>query len=52
MIERDICPTKKGVLADVRAYIAHYNSRRLHKTLGNLTPSESEQCTYLTVQQD
>lgn len=40
----NIYPTKESAVADVRAYIAYYNSRRLHTTLGDLTPIEFEQC--------
>lgn len=40
----NIYPTRESAVADVRAYIVYYNSRRLHTTLGDLTPIEFEQC--------
>ncbi len=36
--------TREDAVADVRAYIAYYNSRRLHTTLGDSTPIKFEQC--------
>ncbi len=36
-------PTREAAVDDVRAYIAYYNSDRLHTTLGDLTPIEFEQ---------
>ncbi|WP_444911001.1 IS3 family transposase [Microbulbifer sp. TRSA005] len=36
---------RKEAIADVRAYIAFYNSRRIHTTLGDLAPIEFEKCT-------
>lgn len=36
--------TREAAVADVRAYIAYYNSRRLHTTLGDMTPMEFEKC--------
>jgi len=40
----NVYPTREAAVNDVRAYIAYYNSRRLHTTLGDLTPIEFEQC--------
>lgn len=40
----NVYPTREGAVADVRAYIAYYNSRRLHTTLGDWAPIEFEQC--------
>lgn len=40
----NIYPTREDAVADVSAYIAYYNSRRLHTTLGDQTPIEFEQC--------
>lgn len=40
----NVYPTREDAVADVRAYMAYYNSRRLHTTLGDLTPIEFEQC--------
>ena len=37
-------PTREDAVADVRAYIAYYNSRRLHTTLGDMRPIEFEKC--------
>ena len=34
--------TRADAVADVRDYIAYYNSRRLHTTLGDLAPMEFE----------
>lgn len=36
--------TREEAIADVRAYIAYYNHRRLHTTLRDVTPMEFEQC--------
>lgn len=38
-----VYPTRESAVDDVRAYIAYYNSDRLHTTLGDLTPIEFEQ---------
>jgi len=38
----NVYPTREDAVADVRAYIAYYNSRRLHTTLGDVTPMEFE----------
>ena len=38
----NVYSTREDAVADVRAYIAYYNSRRLHTTLGDLTPMEFE----------
>jgi transposase InsO family protein len=35
---------REDAVADVRAYIAYYNARRLHTTLGDKTPIEFEKC--------
>ncbi len=40
----NVYPTRDAAVADVQAYIAYYNSFRLHTTLGDLTPIEFEQC--------
>ena len=40
----NVYPTREAAVADVRAYIAYYNSRRLHTTLGDRTPIEFEKC--------
>jgi len=40
----NVYPTRDDAMTDVRAYIAYYNSRRLHTTLGDWTPVEFEQC--------
>ena len=40
----NIYPTRESAVADVRAYIAYYNSRRLHTKLGDMTPMEFEKC--------
>jgi transposase InsO family protein len=40
----NVYATREEAVADVRAYIAYYNSRRLHTTLGDNTPIEFEQC--------
>ncbi len=34
--------TRDAAVADVRSYIAYYNSRRLHTTVGDMTPIEFE----------
>ncbi|MFA0813648.1 IS3 family transposase, partial [Microbulbifer epialgicus] len=36
--------TREDAITDVRAYIAYYNSRRIHTTLGDVTPIEFEKC--------
>ncbi|WP_444905229.1 IS3 family transposase [Microbulbifer sp. CnH-101-E] len=36
--------TRKNAIADVIAYIAFYNSRRIHTTLVDLAPIEFEKC--------
>ncbi|WP_444939554.1 IS3 family transposase [Microbulbifer sp. JMSA002] len=36
---------RKEAIADVRAYIAFYNSLRIHTTLGDLAPIKFEKCT-------
>jgi len=41
----NVYPTREAAVADVRAYIVYYNSRRLHTTLNGNTPIEFEQCT-------
>jgi len=41
----NVYPTREDAAADMRAYIAYYNSRRLHTTLSDNTPIEFEQCT-------
>lgn len=38
----NIYPNREAAVADVRAYIGYYNSRRLHTTLGDVTPIEFE----------
>lgn len=38
----NIYVNRESAVADVRAYIAYYNSRRLHTTLGDVTPIEFE----------
>lgn len=40
----NVYPTRESAVADVRAYIGYYNSRRLHTTLSDMTPIEFEQC--------
>ncbi len=40
----NVYPTREAAVADVRAYIVYYNSRRLHTTLGDMTPIEFEKC--------
>jgi transposase InsO family protein len=40
-----IYPTREIAQADVKAYIAYYNSRRLHTTLDDMTPIEFENCS-------
>ncbi|WHI45265.1 IS3 family transposase [Microbulbifer sp. VAAF005] len=40
----NLYPTREGAITDVRAYIAYYNSRRIHTTLGDVTPIEFEKC--------
>jgi transposase InsO family protein len=40
----NVYQTREAAVADVRAYIAYYNSRRLHTTLGDMTPMEFEKC--------
>ncbi|WP_444933562.1 IS3 family transposase [Microbulbifer sp. JTAC008] len=40
----NLYPTREDAVADVRAYIAYYNSRRIHTTLGDLAPIEFEEC--------
>ena len=40
----NVYPTREDAIVDVKAYMAYYNSRRLHTTLGDLTPIEFEQC--------
>ncbi|WP_157953931.1 IS3 family transposase [Microbulbifer sp. A4B17] len=37
-------PKREDAIADVRAYIAYYNSRRIHTTLGDVAPIEFEKC--------
>lgn len=34
--------TREDAIQDVQAYMMYYNSRRLHTTLGNMTPQEFE----------
>jgi putative transposase len=38
----NVYSTREDAVADVRAYIAYYNSRRLHTRLGDLTHMEFE----------
>ncbi len=40
----NVYQTREAAVADVRAYIAYYNSRRLHTTLSDMTPMEFEKC--------
>ncbi|WP_152451752.1 IS3 family transposase [Microbulbifer sp. THAF38] len=40
----NIYPTREDAIADVRAYIAYYNSRRIHSSLEYITPIEFEKC--------
>lgn len=40
----NIYPTRESAVADVRAYVDYYNSRRQHTTLGDRTPIEFENC--------
>lgn len=40
----NVYQTREAAVADVRAYIAYYNSRRLHTTLSDMTPIEFEKC--------
>jgi len=40
----NVYQTRDAAVADVRAYIAYYNSRRLHTTLGDMTPIDFEKC--------
>ncbi|WP_189386845.1 IS3 family transposase, partial [Bacterioplanes sanyensis] len=40
----NIYATREHAVADVREYIAYYNARRLHTTLGDATPIEFEKC--------
>lgn len=40
----NVYQTREVAVADVRAYIAYYNSRRLHTTLGDMAPIEFEKC--------
>lgn len=37
--------TREMAIRDVREYIAYYNSRRLHTTIGDKTPIEFENKT-------
>ncbi|ABI59330.1 hypothetical protein ABO04_11945 [Nitrosomonas sp. HPC101] len=37
--------TREDAIQDVQAYMVYYNSRRLHTTLGNMTPQEFEKST-------
>jgi putative transposase len=39
----NVYPTREAAVADVRAFTGYCSSRRLHTTLGNLTPIEFEQ---------
>ena len=39
-----IYPAKESVVNDVNSYMTYYNSRRLHTTIGDLTPMEFEKC--------
>jgi len=38
----NVYQTRDAAVADVRAYIAYYNSRRLHTTLGDMSPIDFE----------
>ena len=40
----NVYQTREAAVADARAYIAYYNSRRLHTTLSDMTPMEFEKC--------
>ncbi|WP_444900923.1 IS3 family transposase [Microbulbifer sp. VAAC004] len=40
----NLYPTKEEAIADVRAYIAFYNSSRIHTTLGDLASIEFKKC--------
>lgn len=40
----NLYPTREDAITDVRAYIAYYNSRRIHTTLGDVAPIEFEKC--------
>ncbi|AWF83363.1 hypothetical protein BTJ40_04895 [Microbulbifer sp. A4B17] len=41
----NLYPTRENTIADVRAYIAYYNSRRINTTLGDVVPIEFEKCS-------